>query len=412
MAQVNANAKKNTILIADDEPNIRRVFEAMFVKEGYTVLTAENGKRALDLASTNAIDVLISDLIMPDITGVEVLQKVKQLHPHCAAIIITAYGTIKSAVEAMRLGAFSYLQKPFDMDEVRLVIKKAVEHHDLMAENQELKQQLKTTVHLDSLDCVSGKMQDVYKIVQRVADSRATVLIRGESGTGKELIARALHYNSPRANKPFVAVSCAALPESLLESELFGYEKNAFTGAVAAKPGRFELANTGSLFLDEIGDIPPATQIKLLRVLQEWEFERIGATKSTKVDVRLIAATNKDLEKGVENETFRSDLYYRLNIVSVFLPSLRERPEDIPSLVEHFLDKYNKQNGRKIKSVPQETWDMLAAYRWPGNVRELENAIERSVVLSERDARVLTPDLMPMPVLNSYEQRQTTPQVK
>ncbi len=410
MAQ--ANAKKNTILIADDEPNIRRVFEAMFVKEGYIVLTAENGKRALDLASTNSIDVLISDLIMPDITGVEVLQKVKQLHPHCAAIIITAYGTIKSAVEAMRLGAFNYLQKPFDMDEVRLVIKKAVEYHDLMAENQELKQQLKTTVHLDSLDCVSGKMQDVYKIVQRVADSRATVLIRGESGTGKELIARALHYNSPRAGKPFVAVSCAALPESLLESELFGYEKNAFTGAVTAKPGRFELANTGSLFLDEIGDIPPATQIKLLRVLQEWEFERIGATKSTKVDVRLIAATNKDLEKGVENETFRSDLYYRLNIVSVFLPSLRERPEDIPSLVEHFLDKYNKQNGRKIKSVPQETWDMLAAYRWPGNVRELENAIERSVVLSERDAKVLTPDLMPMPVLSSYEQRQTTPQAK
>ena len=405
MAQ--AGGKKNTILIADDEPNIRRVFEAMFTKEGYIVLTAENGKRALDLASAHTIDVLVSDLIMPDITGVEVLQRVKQLHPHCSAIIITAYGTIKSAVEAMRFGAFNYLQKPFDMDEVRLVIKKAIEHHELLEENQSLKQQLKTTVHLDSLDCVSGKMQDIYKIVQRVADSRATVLIRGESGTGKELIARALHYNSPRAARPFVAVSCAALPETLLESELFGYEKNAFTGAVAAKPGRFELANTGSLFLDEIGDIPPATQIKLLRVLQEWEFERIGATKSTKVDVRLIAATNKDLEKGVADESFRSDLYYRLNIVSIFLPALRDRPEDIPSLVEHFLDKYNKQNGRKIRSVAQETWDMLGAYRWPGNVRELENAIERSVVLSERDAKCLTPDLMPMPILSAYEQRQT-----
>jgi DNA-binding NtrC family response regulator len=401
------NAKGSTILIADDEPNIRRVFEAMFVKEGYTVLTAENGKKAIELASANTIDVLISDLIMPDITGVEVLQRVKQLHPNCAAIIVTAYGTIKSAVEAMRYGAFNYLQKPFDMDEVRLVIKKAVEHGALMTENQQLKQQLKTSVRLESLDCVSGKMQDVYKVVERVADSRATVLIRGESGTGKELIARALHYNSPRANKPFVAVSCAALPESLLESELFGHEKNAFTGAAAAKPGRFELAHSGSLFLDEIGDIPPAMQIKLLRVLQEWEFERIGGTKSIKVDVRLIAATNKDLEKAVVDETFRSDLYYRLNIVSIFLPPLRERLEDVPTLVEHFLDKYNKQNARKIKTVMQETWDMLNAYRWPGNVRELENVIERSVVLSEREAKVLTPDLMPLPIQSAYEQRQT-----
>lgn len=403
MAQ--SNGKNSTILIADDEPNIRRVFEAMFVKEGYTVLTAENGKRAIDLASSHNIDVLVSDLIMPDITGVEVLQKVKELHPQCSAIIVTAYGTIKSAVEAMRHGAFNYLQKPFDMEEVRLVIKKALEHRALLAENTELKQQLKTTVRLDSLDCVSGKMQEVYKIVERVAESRATVLIRGESGTGKELIARALHYNSPRAAKPFVAVSCAALPETLLESELFGHEKNAFTGAVAAKPGRFELANTGSLFLDEIGDIPATVQIKMLRVLQEWEFERIGATKSTKVDVRLITATNQDLEKCVEDGTFRADLYYRLNIISIYLPPLRERPEDIPTLVEHFLDKYCKQNGRKIKTVDAQVWDMLQAYRWPGNVRELENVVERSVVLSERAAKALTPDLMSMPVVSAYEQR-------
>ena len=401
-----SNGKNSTILIADDEPNIRRVFEAMFVKEGYTVLTAENGKRAIDLASTHKIDVLVSDLIMPDITGVEVLQKVKELHPQCSAIIVTAYGTIKSAVEAMRHGAFNYLQKPFDMEEVRLVIKKALEHRILLAENTELKQQLKTTVRMDSLDCVSGKMQEVYKIVERVAESRATVLIRGESGTGKELIARALHFNSPRAAKPFVAVSCAALPETLLESELFGHEKNAFTGAVAAKPGRFELANSGSLFLDEIGDIPATVQIKMLRVLQEWEFERIGATKTTKVDVRLITATNQDLEKCVEDGTFRADLYYRLNIVSIFLPPLRERPEDIPTLVEHFLDKYCKQNGRKIKAVDAQVWDMLQAYRWPGNVRELENVIERSVVLSERTAKALTPDLMSMPVVSAYEQLQ------
>lgn len=388
--------KSCTILVADDEPNIRRVFEAMFSKDGHTVLTAENGKRALDIASANQIDVLISDLIMPDMTGVEVLQKVKQLHPQCSAIIVTAYGTIKSAVEAMRYGAYTYLQKPFDMDEVRLVLKGALEHRNLLAENQTLKQQLKTSVKLDNLDCISGKMQEVYKIVERVADSRATVLVRGESGTGKELIARALHFNSPRASKPFIAVSCAALPETLLESELFGHEKNAFTGAVAAKPGRFELANQGTLFLDEIGDIPAQTQIKLLRVLQEWEFERIGGTKSVKVDVRLVAATNKDLEKAVKEEKFRADLYYRLNIISIFLPPLRERPEDIPTLIENFLGKYAKQNGRKITKIDPDMLAKLQAYSWPGNVRELENVVERSVVLSEKDATVLTPDLLPL----------------
>jgi DNA-binding NtrC family response regulator len=384
-----------TILIADDEPNIRRVLEAMFAKDGFTVLVAENGKKALDLASTNQVDLLLSDLIMPDSNGVELLQKVKQLHPQCSAVIITAYGSIKSAVEAMRLGAFNYLTKPFDIDEVRAVVKRALEHRRLLAENQELKQQLTTSVKLDSLDCVSGKMQEVYKIVERAAESRATVLIRGESGTGKELIARALHYNSPRAAKPFVPVSCAALPETLLESELFGHEKNAFTGAVTAKPGRFELANLGTLFLDEIGDIPPGVQIKMLRVLQEWEFERIGGTKSIKVDVRLIAATNKNLEKAVADESFRSDLYYRLNIVSILIPPLRERPEDVPTLVDHFLDKYNRQNGRKIARLDDAVWEKLRSYAWPGNVRELENAIERAVVLSERTADVLTPELLP-----------------
>jgi DNA-binding NtrC family response regulator len=384
-----------TILIVDDEPNIRRVLEAMLTKDGYTVLVAENGKKALDLASVQPVDLLLSDLIMPDSNGVELLQKVKQLHPQCSAVILTAYGSIKSAVEAMRLGAFNYLTKPFDIDEVRAVVKRALEHRRLLAENQELKQQLTATVKLDSLDCVSGKMQEVYKIVERAAESRATVLIRGESGTGKELIARALHYNSPRAAKPFVPVSCAALPETLLESELFGHEKNAFTGAVAAKPGRFELANMGTLFLDEIGDIPPAVQIKMLRVLQEWEFERIGGTKSIKVDVRLIAATNKDLEKAVASEAFRSDLYYRLNIVSVVIPPLRERPEDIPTLVDNFLEKYNRQNGRKIAQVDEAAWARLREYSWPGNVRELENAVERAVVLSERDAETLTLDLLP-----------------
>ena len=398
--------KPSTILVADDEPNIRRVFEAMFVKEGHTVLTAENGKRAVDLASTHTIDMLISDLIMPDMSGVEVLQKVKQLHPQCAAIIVTAYGTIKSAVEAMKYGAFNYLQKPFDMEEVRLLVRKGLEHRAQLAENQELKQQLQTSVKLDSLDCVSDKMTEVYRIVERAADSRATVLIRGESGTGKELIARAPHYNSPRSAKPFIPVSCAALPETLLESELFGHEKNAFTGAVAAKPGRFELANQGTLFLDEIGDIPPTVQIKMLRVLQEWEFERIGGTKTVKVDVRLIAATNKDLEKAVAEEKFRNDLYYRLNIVTIYIPALRERSDDIPTLAEHFLAKFNKQNNRKITHVLPETWAMLQAYAWPGNVRELENAIERAVVLSDRAADTLTPDLLPKTIQTAFTAKQ------
>ena len=388
-----------TLLIADDEPNIRRVLEALFIKEGYTVLTAENGRKAMELANANQIDILISDLIMPDINGVELLQKVKQVHPQCSAVIVTAYGSIKTAVEAMKLGAFNYLTKPFDIDEVRITIKRALEHRALIAENQELRQQVKSSVKMESLDCVSGKMQDVYKVVQRAAESKATVLIRGESGSGKELIARALHFNSPRASKAFVAVNCAALPETLLESELFGHEKNAFTGAMTARAGRFEMANQGTLFLDEIGDIPAQVQIKLLRVLQEWEFERIGGTKTVKVDVRLVTATNKDLEKAVAEGTFRADLYYRLNIVSIMIPSLRDRPEDIPTLVERFLTKFNTENGRKISKVPKETWDKLNSYKWPGNVRELENALERAVVLSDKDADALTLDLLPLHVM-------------
>jgi DNA-binding NtrC family response regulator len=314
---------------------------------------------------------------------------------------VTAYGTIKSTVEAMRYGAYSYLQKPLDNNEVLRVLKSAQEERKLLGEQLDIKPQRKTPVKLDSIVGGSPKMQAIYKLVERVADSRATVLIRGESGTGKELIARALHQNSPRASKPFVAVSCAALPETLLESELFGYEKNAFTGATAAKPGRFELADQGTLFLDEIGDIPAATQIKLLRVLQEWEFERIGGTKTLKVNVRLVAATNKDLEKAVQEGKFREDLYYRLNIVAIHLPTLRERPEDIPELCAFFLKKYCQENGRKLAQVDSKAMTLLQAYAWPGNVRELENAIERAVVLSDRDAVTLTADLLPATVAGS-----------
>jgi DNA-binding NtrC family response regulator len=393
---MSAQVSPHSILIVDDEPNIRRVLEAMLKKEGYDVHLAESGKKAVEIASNTTIDLLISDLIMPDMTGIEVLRIIKELQPHCTAIMITAYGTIKTAVEAIKLGAYNYISKPFDMDEMRTMIQHALSNRILEQENYELREQLKTTYRFDNIVGNSGKMQELFKMIERAADSRATVLITGESGTGKELIARALHYNSPRANKPFVAVSCAALTETLLESEMFGHEKNAFTGANAQKAGRFELAHQGTLFLDEVGEIPPSIQVKLLRVLQEREFERVGGTKPLHVDVRLIAATNRDLETEVKNRKFREDLYYRLQVVQLHVPPLRERKEDIPALVDHFLVKYNRENGRRIKGCTPEAMEHLMKYDYPGNVRELENAIERAVVLADKGAKLLTCEMFPL----------------
>jgi Nif-specific regulatory protein len=385
-----------TLLIVDDEPNIRRVLTAVFEKAGYRVLTAESGKKALDIIATEPhIHAMICDLIMPDLNGVEVLKAAKEINPQISVVMITAHGTIRTAVDAMKLGAFDYITKPFDMDEIKLVVKNAVERSQLLEENVHLRQELKSRYSFQGIVGSSSKMQEVFKIVERVANSNATVLIRGESGTGKELIARAIHYSSPRAAKPFIAVSCAALPETLLESELFGYEKGAFTGAVGQKAGRFELAHQGTLFLDEIPEISPAMQVKLLRVLQEREFERVGGTKTIRVDVRLIAATNRDLEQLVAEGHFRPDLYYRLQVIQIFLPPLRERTEDIPLLVQHFIEKYNKENGKSVKGVSNETMDILMKYHWPGNVRELENVIERGVVLADTDAELITPDLLP-----------------
>ncbi|MGC8668941.1 MAG: sigma-54-dependent transcriptional regulator [Chthonomonadales bacterium] len=393
--------KKKVILVVDDEPNIRRVLEAMLVRDGYQVLTADAGRKAVDIAATNTLDLLITDLIMPDMTGIEVLREVKQTQPHCAALVITAYGTIKSAVEAMRLGAYNYIAKPFDLDEVRVQVQHALENRALKEENILLREQLRSTYRLDNIVGVSGKMQEVFKLVHRAADTRSTVLIRGESGTGKELIARALHFNSQRAARPFIAVSCAALTETLLESELFGHEKGAFTGAMAQKPGRFELANHGTLFLDEIAEITPAIQVKLLRVLQEREFERVGGTRPIRVDVRVVAATNKNLEEAVQKGEFRDDLYYRLQVIQIMVPPLRERPEDIPALAEHFLAKYSRENGRHLRRIAPEVMERLLRYRYPGNVRELENIIERAVVLADRDAEEITPDLLPPSLQNA-----------
>jgi DNA-binding NtrC family response regulator len=395
-------SESRSILIVDDEPNIRRVLEAVFTKAGYRALTAENGHRALDIVSTEPdLRVLLCDLIMPDLNGMDILKAVVERNPGISVVMMTAHGTIKSAVDAMKLGAFDYVTKPFDVDEMKMVVKNAFERSCLIEENTQLRQQLKSRYRMDEIVGDCGKMQEVYRVIERVASSNATVLVRGESGTGKELVARAIHFNSRRSDQPFVAIACAALPESLLESELFGHEKGAFTGAAGQKIGRFEMAHKGTLFLDEISEIPPSIQVKLLRALQERAFERVGGTKTLNVDVRLLAASNRDLEQAVAQGEFRQDLYYRLQVIQMFLPPLRERKEDIPQLVEHFIHKFSKTNGKSIAFVDQASMDLLVAYDWPGNVRELENAIERGVVLSDDHTELITPDLLPMAILKA-----------
>lgn len=388
------DAARKTLLIADDEPNIRRILQAIFVKDGYDVHVAENGVKALEVAMAQPVHVLITDLIMPDMNGVELLQKIKQKRPDVTAIMITAYATIKTCVDAMHYGASDYITKPFDVDEIRAVVKRALARSLDAQRAATGGVSVKTNVPPLGT-AISPAMLEVNKTVTRAAASRATVLVRGESGTGKELVARALHEQSERAGEPFVAVSCAALSETLLESELFGHEKNAFTGAATERKGRFEMAHGGTLFLDEIGDVPLPVQIKLLRVLQQREFERVGGTKTIKVDVRVVAATNADLEKLITEAKFREDLYYRLHVIQILLPPLRERVEDIPMLVDSFLRKFNAENGTQLASVDPTALHCLVQYPWPGNVRELENAIERCVVLADPDARILTPDLLP-----------------
>ena len=390
-------APTKTLLIADDEPNIRRVLQAIFIKDGYDVHVAENGVKAMEWASANPVTLLITDLIMPDMNGVELIQKVKQKHPDAVAIVITAYATIKTCVDAMRYGASDYITKPFDMDEIRAVVRRAVARASEAQAAASGRAKGSPAGARPSLlaNAVSPAMQEILSTVGRAAASRATVLIRGESGTGKELVARALHEQSDRAAGPFVPISCAALSETLLESELFGHEKNAFTGAAAEKKGRFELAHGGTLFLDEIGDISGAVQVKLLRVLQQREFERVGGTRTIKVDVRVVAATNADLEQLIKDGKFREDLYYRLQVIQIVMPPLRQRPEDIPLLAAQFLHKFNAENGATVESFSAEAMMHLLSYPWPGNVRELENVVERCVVMADSHARVIGADLLP-----------------
>lgn len=390
---------EKSILIVDDEPNIRRVLKAVFSKVGYSVLIADSGRKALEIISAERhLNVILCDLVMPDVNGIEVLKAVKEMDPNISVVMITAYGTINTAVEAMKLGALDYITKPFDMDEIKIIVRNAMEKNLLLQENEKLRRELDSYSQTGDMIGISGGMKDVFRMIERVADTNATVLLRGESGTGKELAARALHNNSRRREKPFVAVSCAALPETLLESELFGHEKGAFTGAISRKPGRFELADNGTLFLDEICEMSPGIQVKLLRVLQEREFERVGGTKPVKVDVRLITATNRDPEEEIKKGTFRADLYYRLQVLQITLPPLRERREDIPPLAEYFLEKFNKKNNRAVKRISREAMNLLKEHDWPGNVRELENTIERAVVLSDPDEKAISPDLLSLSI--------------
>jgi nitrogen regulation protein NR(I) len=368
------------VLIADDEINIRRVLEAILRRDGYDVVTAANGLEAL-AGMSRGVHTVITDLKMPGLDGMGLLRKLSADYPDVPVVMITAHGSVENAVEAVKLGAFDYIEKPFDQAQIRQVVEKALATHAFSRRDARLEEPVGRGRF--RLVGESPAIRQVYGVIEKVADTPSTVLITGESGTGKELIARALHEYSSRHSGPFIKINCAAIPKTLMESELFGYEKGAFTGAVGAKPGRFELAHGGTLFLDEIGEIPVEMQVKLLRVLQESEFERVGGIKTIKVDVRLVAATNRDLHAEVAANAFREDLYYRLNVVPIHLPPLRERRQDIPLLVNHFISKFNERLKKQIAGIDPEAVERLITYHWPGNIRELENVIERTMLFGE-----------------------------
>ena len=371
------------ILIVDDEGQNRDYLSEILSEEDYNVSTASNGRDAIARLSQDLFHVVLTDLKMPEVDGLGVIRHLVENHINCIGILFTGYGSVKTAVDAMKLGAFDYITKPFKADEIKVVVKKALDHLALQEENTYLKQQLKAKYKFENIIGSSDRMQKVFSLIDKVSGTDSTVLVLGESGTGKELVAKALHYNSPRAQNPFVPVNCGAIPEELLESELFGHEKGAFTGAFRTRIGRFELANGGSIFLDEISEMSPNLQVKLLRVIQEREFERVGGVKSIRTDVRIIAATNRDLEEEVAQGRFREDLYYRLNVIPLNLPPLRERRDDIPLLVKHFMDKYGREKNSRITGFSRRAMNLLAHYRWPGNVRELENLVERVLVLCD-----------------------------
>src|SRR5688572_9290676 len=386
MQSTMSEGRRGRILIVDDEASARHALSEILTDEGYQVKMAGDGFRAIAAAQEFLPDLVLTDLKMPGMDGMGLLARLKQVHPETAVILMTAFGAVESAVEAMRAGAANYLTKPLNTDELLLVIERALEGAALRRETRDLREKLSERYDFSNIVGQSAEMRAVFKSVEQVATSRATVLITGESGTGKELIASALHHNSDRRERPFVKLHCAALAESLLESELFGHERGAFTGADRRRIGRFEQADGGTLFLDEIGEISPATQVKLLRVLQEHEFERVGGNQTVRADVRLVAATNRDLKKLVDEGKFREDLYYRLNVINLHLPPLRERRDDIAGLAAHFVRRFAAENGKTVDRIDTSAMRILRAHAWPGNVRELENVIERAVVLVDGPA--------------------------
>ncbi|MBI4840952.1 MAG: sigma-54-dependent Fis family transcriptional regulator [candidate division NC10 bacterium] len=382
------------VLIVDDEEQMRELLAKVLEKNGYQVAAAGDGAQALALLEREPVDLVVTDVRMPGLGGMEALKSIKELNPDIIVIIMTAFGSIDQAVQAVKEGAYDYINKPFKIDEMLLTIGKALEERRLRHEVTALRHELRTRYHFESLIGKGRAMQEVFGLIEQVAGSRSTVMIYGKSGTGKELVAKAVHYNSQRASKAFVAVNCAAIPAELLESELFGHEKGAFTGAIATKVGKFELATGGSLFLDEVGSMRLDLQAKILRALQEREIERVGGTRTIKIDVRVIAATNRDLKRAVEEGTFREDLYYRLNVVPITLPDLKDRQEDIPLLANHFMQKFAQESNSAIREISKDAMGILLSYPWPGNVRELENVIERAVTLG-RGPAILPTDLPP-----------------
>ena len=371
------------ILIVEDEAKMRRLLELNLGDDGFTTFSAEDAETGLKLLRENPIDLILTDLKLPGMNGLEFLQAVKRQNAALPVVVMTAFGSVETAVDAMKAGASDYVLKPFSLTEMRIVIHKELDVRNLREENRSLREALGKRYSHPNIVARSPKMQEVLATVERVAPTNSTVLLGGESGVGKDLIARAIHEKSRRASGPFLKINSTAIPENLLESELFGFEKGAFTGAVASKPGKFELADKGTLFLDEIGDVPPATQVKLLRVLQEREFERLGGTRTVKVDVRLIAATNKDLRQALEQGTFREDLYYRLNVVPIDIAPLRERKEDIADLVNLFISRFSGESGKPVEGISSEAMQILVNYHWPGNVRELQNIVERACALAK-----------------------------
>ncbi len=379
-----SNMSQTHVLIVDDDPALRDILQETLMQEGYSVSTAEDGTTAIQAVKESVVHIVITDFQLPDIDGLAIIDRLAKLEAKIIPIMMTGFGTIETAVRAMKSGAFDFITKPFDLETVAVVVRKAAEFHRLRQENHLLRKAVRDQYRLEQLVGVSEPMQQVMEFVQKVADSDSTVMIQGESGTGKELVARMLHFNSLRRDRPLVPVNCGAIPENLLESELFGHEKGAFTGATHPRMGRFELAHGGTIFLDEIGEMSLPLQVKLLRVLQEREFERVGGNRTIHVDVRIIAATNQDLETLVEEKRFRKDLFYRLNVIPIVIPPLRDRRSDIPLLIDHFLTRFNQSKRTEVSGFMPEALHLLTEYDWPGNIRELENMIERLVVLKKR----------------------------